>query len=204
MRAIIYIAIFLFPFHVFAQGTLTVVGNTDKPAPEYRYILNLSIQEIIPDGYKIRKAVSISEVKANYVSKLKSVGLDFNNFENNLFYEFSMAYGQRKAIEYYLYISSDKENIRKIIVLADDKTNGTSILNIEIICVKLKPKELAYLSSKSIENATSTALLLAKKLGKSIGGIISIEDKNTYTQTTSPYGTSIPQTHSVKVTFELK
>lgn len=204
MRAIIYIAFFLFPFQIFAQGTLTVIGKTDKALPEHRYILNLSLQEIIPDGYQIRKAVSISDVKDNFISELKSVGLDFDKFENNLFYEFSMAYGQQKAIEYYQYMTSDKEEIRKIKALADDKTNGTSILNIEITCVRLSPEELAELSSKSIADAKNSALLLAKKLNKNIGRILSIEDKNSRSQTISVYGTLIPQTHSIKVTFELK
>ncbi|MFB9052149.1 SIMPL domain-containing protein [Formosa undariae] len=204
MKNIIYLMVLMFALPSIAQdnkNTISVIGETEKQALDDSYIILITLQQVmVYEGQGEVEATSLDVVKENYIKKAAEAGIDFNKFKRNTYYEFAISYSQnRESASYYLK-TSDKAEVRKIMLL---KSAGMSITNIDIETNKLTEQELVELSVKAIANAKERAKAMAKKMNKTIGEIVSISDTNTSKQYVLDYGTSGTQTHSVSVSFEL-
>lgn len=183
-------------------NTITVVGETEKEVEDSSYTILISLQQImVYEGQGEVEVSSVEEVKKNYINKLNEIGIDFTRFDRNTYYEFAASYSQNRETQYYFFKTSNKEDVRKIVNL---KLAGISISDTVIEASKLSNEELVSLSNKAIDNAREKATLLAKKMNKTIGEITAIIDQNTSEQYVQNYGTSISQSHTVTVSFELK
>jgi uncharacterized protein YggE len=205
MKKIILLMVVLFTLSSIAQenrNIITVVGETEISVEDSSYTILVSLQQILVyEGQGEVEVASVSKVKDNYIKKLDDLGIDFNRFHRNEYYEFASTYGQGRVTEYYYLKTSNKDDVRKIINL---KLAGTSITNTEIKANKLTNDQLVNLAKKAIDNAREKAESLAKKMNKTVGEIVNIVDKNTSEHHTQSYGTSRLQSHVVTVSFELQ
>ena len=183
------------------KNTISVIGETEKQVLDDSYTILITLQQImVYEGQGEVEATSLDVVKENYIKKTAEVGIDFNKFKRNTYYEFAMSYSRNRESACYYLKTSDKAEVRKIMLL---KSAGMSITNIDIETKKLTEQELVELSAKAIANAKERAKAMAKKMNKTIGEIVSISDTNTSKQYVLDYGTSGTQTHTVSVSFEL-
>jgi len=205
MKKIICLLGLVFTIPVISQecnNVISVVGETQKTVQDDNYNILINLQQImVYEGQGEVEATSLEQVRKNYIKKLEEVGIDFSRFRRNNYYEFAMSYSQNRESESYFLRTSNQNEIRKIIRL---KSAGMSISNIELEAKKLTDKQLADLSIKAIDNAKQKAAIIAKKMNKTLGDIVSIEDGNTSEQYIYNYGTKATQNHNVTVSFELK
>lgn len=205
MKKLIYLVALFFTIPLISQeqsNTISVIGETEKTITDENYTVIIALQQImVYDGQVEVEATSLEDVTRNYIKKLDEAGIDFSRFRRNNYYELAMSYGQNREAAYYYLKTTNKDEARKIINL---KSSGVSVASSEVESKKLTDKELAALSVKAIENARQKAELIAKKLNKTIGEIVSISDQNTNAQYNQSYGTKSLQPHSVTVAFELK
>lgn len=184
------------------KNTIVVVGETEKVVVDDTYTIIIGLQQVLVyEGPTEIEATSLNEVTENFIKKLKNIGIDFNRFKRNNYYEFAMSFSQNRESAYYYLKSSDKEEVRKLIQL---KSSGMSIVNTEMEATELTDKQLVELSIKAIADAKERATAIAKKMNKTVGEIVSISDQNTKMQIIQGYGISSTQPHSVTVAFELK
>ena len=205
MKKLIYLIALFFTIPLISQeqsNTISVIGETEKTITDENYTVIIALQQImVYDGQVEVEATSLEDVTRNYIKKLDEAGIDFSRFRRNNYYELVMSYGQNREAAYYYLKTTNKDEARKIINL---KSSGVSVASSEVESKKLTDKELVALSVKAIENARQKAELIAKKLNKTIGEIVSISDQNTNAQYNQSYGTNKLQPHSVTVAFELK
>ncbi|MEL0652661.1 SIMPL domain-containing protein [Algibacter sp. TI.3.09] len=205
MKKLIYLVALFCTIPLISQeqsNTISVIGETEKTIIDQNYTVIIALQQImVYDGQVEVEATSLEDVTRNYIKKLNEAGIDFSRFRRNTYYELAMSYGQNRETAYYYLKTTNKDEARKIINL---KASGVSVASSEVEPKKLTDKELAALSTKAIENAREKAELIAKKLNKTIGKIVSISDQNTNTQYIQSYGTTSLQPHSVTIAFELK
>ncbi|WP_299780700.1 SIMPL domain-containing protein [uncultured Formosa sp.] len=205
MRTIIYALILFISLPTFAQdnkNTIVVMGEVEKEVLAESYTIIITLQDVtVYEGQGEMVVTPLDIVQQNFTKKLKDLGIDFNRFKRNTYYEFAMSYSQGKAAACYYLKTSDQVEVRKIIQL---KSAGMSIANIDMEPVKFTDSQLVDLSIKAITNAKEKAQAIAEKMNKSIGEIVSISDPNTSLQYVQSYGTTTKQTHNVTVSFELK
>ena len=205
MKKVIFFLSFLFAMPGMAQdnkNTIEVYGEVEKTVLDDNYTVLIAMQQILVyDGQVEVEATSLDDVIEKAIKNFKAIGIDFKRFKRSTYYEFSSAYGQGRESAYYYLNTADEEEVRKIIKL---KSSGMSVTNIEVEAKKLSGEQLADLSLQAITNAKEKAELIAKKMNKTIGDIVSVSDQNTNMQYVQSYGTSVSQIHGVTVTFELK
>ena len=184
------------------KNTIVVYGEAEKTVLDDSYTVLIALQQILVyDGQVEVEATSLDDVREKAIKNFKAIGIDFKRFKRSTYYEFSSAYGQGRESAYYYLKTFDEAEVRKIIKL---KSSGMSISNIEVEAKKLSGEQLADLSLQAITNAKEKAELIAKKMDKTIGAVVSVSDLNTNIQYVQSYGTSTFQIHGVTVTFELK
>jgi uncharacterized protein YggE len=205
MKRIIFLMVVLFALPSIAQehvNTITVTGETEKIVEESGYTILVALQQILVfEGQGEVEVSSVEDVKKNYIDKLNEVGIDFNQFYRNTYYEFAASYSATRETQYYYFQTPNKEDVRKILNV---KLAGISIADTVINGGKLTNEELASLTKKAIDDAREKAIIVAKKMNKTIGEITAIVDNNTDEQYVQNYGTSTLQSHAVTVSFELK
>jgi len=204
MKKLIYLVALFFTIPLISQeksNIIAVVGETEKEIIYQNYTVIIGLQQVmLYDGQSEVEATSLENATSNYKKKLEEIGIDFNRLKRNIYYEFSMSYGQNRETAYYYFRTADLDEIKKIINL---KSTGASIVSSEIEPKELTDQELAELSLKAIENARQKANNIAKKLNKTIGDIVNITDLNTNAQYIQSNGTKSLQPHSLNVSFEL-
>ncbi|AEH02063.1 SIMPL domain-containing protein [Lacinutrix sp. 5H-3-7-4] len=204
MKNLIFLLAVLFAMPAIFQendNTISVFGETENTVEGDSYIVLIALQQVLVyEGQTEVEANSLKTVKENAIEKFKSIGIDFNRFKRNTYYEFAVSFSQNRESAYYFLRTSNKEEIRKIITL---KSAGMSIVNIEVEAKKLTGEELVALTVKAIANAKEKAEGIAKKMNKTLGEVVHIADTNSSLQYMQSYGTTTARTHGVNVTFKL-
>lgn len=181
--------------------TITVTGETNTQTGIERYLITVSLKQIVPDGYQQLEPKSLDEVKQTYRDKLKSVGVDFNKFQKNVVYRLYASYSDVTDIEYYNYNATSEEEAMKIIT---QKVSGLTIVQVEAKAKEQTNTQWADLTLKAIEDAKVKAQKTASSLGKTLGKIKKIENSSTNTQYVNITNPREVQKHYVTVTFALE
>ena len=181
------------------QNSITVFGETLNDIKIKEYIINIEFREIVSDNYRNVDGKTIDELKKAYASALSKVNIDFSQFEEDLLYRIT-SYSYNTS-EFYLYQTSSLDEVQRIL---SQKMEGVTNVRVDILVEELNHNQIGELSKKAIEDAKNQAIIIASKLQKKIGKIITIENSNYRSQVFYSGRMKEPAKYQVKVTFLLE
>ena len=181
------------------QNSITVFGETLNDIKIKEYIINIEFREIVSDNYRNVDGKTIDELKKAYASALSKVNIDFSQFEEDLLYRIT-SYSYNTS-EFYLYQTSSLDEVQRVL---SQKMEGVTNVRVDILAEELNHNRIGELSKKAIEDAKNQAIIIASKLQKKIGKILSIENSNYRSQVFYSGRMKEPTKYQVKVTFLLE
>ena len=200
MKKIILFLSFLFVYFTSysQQNTpyITVQGaHTYNPKKEYKVSNVISMTNIYQATRK-----TFEDYKAEYLEVLKAEGISTKNYiENSVGYALLNYQGNDGTI--LEFTSSSLEETEKFL-----NVHSTGVSKHEsLVIMTSSDMEMTNNFEKAFRNAKNKATLKAKKIGRSIGKAIYINDTNTNKRTTSFYSSKEidPIEYTITVSFEL-
>jgi len=148
--------------------TISVSGiHTYTIQPEFTIKMMVSLQNVYYD-----ESMSFSEVKAIYKEKLVHAGIDASKIqEDNLGYVL-IGYDKKGTI-----ITFKTTSIDEVQKFLNVKSPGVSKSEVKLE-TNLSEEQMLTYAAAAFEDAKKKAGLLAKKIGKNIGEVVSIGDTN--------------------------
>lgn len=200
-KVLLSLAFTLMTLGVFAQSNQNTisVGGVHKYSisPEYKANMVISMSNVYYDV----ETMSYSAVKSAYLDKLAKVGISSDRItENELHYLLS---GYDKEGTILVFTTKSLDEMNKFLRV---KSVGVTKSDTNLI-VEMTDAQMAEYAKMAFENAKQKAEALAKKIGRSVGNIVSISDTNSnkiYDSMYYGYGNSFDsKDYHISVSFEL-
>jgi len=198
-KLVLSIALGLITMAAFSQklsDNITVNGvHTYSIQPEYNAKMIVSLNNVYYDP----EGMTLTEIKATYMDRLLKAGISSSNIkENDLAY---VLMGYEKDGTIIEFNTNSLELMKKFLSV---KSIGVSKSDYGLT-LELTDEELASYAKEAFDNAKSKAEAIAKKIGRTIGKAIYINDSNTRKVVESLYYSSPLNTkdYSLSVSFEL-
>ena len=181
------------------QKTLTVIGECEKNVEIQSYTVNIEFREVVSDGYQNALSKSLDEIREEYKAMLYKVGINFDDFQENINYRLTATYYKTSA--YYRYSTTSQEELKKIV---SQGMKGVFVSWVDINSKDKTHEEIAILNEKALQDATKKASLIAKNINTKIKGIQHIKDNSAKGQYYDFHKMDKPQRHVIEVTFLLE
>ncbi len=171
-KTILFFVFTLLTFSSFCQTQKNIINVTGtysyNPKPTYVAKMNASMSNV----YYQEQDMDIEKIKSNYYNKLKSAGVDISKIkENHLSYALK---GYQKDGVVLEFTTSDINELQKFLTIYATGITKQEITN----TVNLSYEEMAKNSKLAYDDAKKKAELIAKKLGKKLGEIVTYNDHN--------------------------
>jgi len=180
------------------QNTISVGGvHKYSISPEYKANMVISMSNVYYDA----ETMTYSAIKSAYLDKLAKVGISSDRItENELHYLLS---GYDKEGTILVFTTKSLDEMNKFLRV---KSVGVTKSDTNLI-VEMTDAQMAEYAKMAFENAKQKAEALAKKIGRSVGNIVSISDTNSnkiYDSMYYGYGNSFDsKDYHISVSFEL-
>lgn len=198
-RIVLSIALILIAMPTFAQqspNNITVNGvHQYTISPEYKAKMIVSLNNVYYDT----QSTNLEEIKSTYMERLTKAGIDVSGIkEDDLGYALLGYEKDGVVLEYTTNSLEMMKTFLSVRSLGVSKSDSN-------LSVELTDEQMATYAKAAFDNAKSKAEAIAKKVGRSIGKAIYINDSNYKKLSESMYYASPLNTkdYYISVSFEL-
>lgn len=179
-----------------SPNTITVSGvHQYTVEPEYTVKMIVSLNNVYYDYERM----TFDEIKSNYQEKLSKAGIDTTSLiEDELAYSLV---GYEKEGTIIVYKTTSLEMVKKLLSVKSVGVTKSDITSI----VTLSNEQTAAYAKAAYDDAKNKAEAIAKKLGRSLGEVVSISDTNYKILNESLYYNAVlnSKQYGISVSFEL-
>ncbi len=178
------------------QNQISVSGiHKYSIAPEYSAKMIVSMANVYYDA----QTMTLSEIKSSYLDKLAKVGISSDRVKQDDLQYALMGYDKEGTV--FVFKTNSVEEIKKFLMVKSiGVTKSDATLN-----ATLTEEQMAEYAKAAYDNAKGKAEAIAKKIGRSVGNVISINDSNnTKIMESLYYGSNLDsRDYYISVSFEL-
>ncbi len=212
MKNYFFLLLLVLPLSSFGQEVSTqkfirIVGLAEKTLDNEGLKIELTLSEIGGNQYQQIIPKSLEEIKTEFVSALKSNGIDAASLESDLMKNITKGNYNKIRSEHFTLTVANESQASLVSQMAQD---GLKVNSINYLFSDSYDTYLDAMTISAIEDAKRKALNIAKSINKKVGEVLNIDDmKNVSNENSSPtskYGNKSSTKvlrYRVNVTFEL-